>query len=71
MKQLENIFNPEASTIIEEFEQGKETLLGYAKIPMFTGKILKEPTTFEEAWNCEDLTDYKKWRNVIKKNLTT
>jgi hypothetical protein len=69
MKQLKCSFNPEASKVVEEFEQGRKTLLGYANIALFTGKIIEEPTTFEDAWNCEDPTDREKWRNAIKKEF--
>jgi hypothetical protein len=69
MKQLESSFNPEASRIVEEYEHGRETLLSYANIAMFTGKIIQEPTNFEEAWNCKDPADREKWRNIIKKEF--
>jgi hypothetical protein len=32
MKQLDSSFNPEASKIVEEFQQGRKTLLGYANM---------------------------------------
>jgi hypothetical protein len=37
MRQLESSFNPEASKIVDEFEQGREIHLGYANIAMFIG----------------------------------
>jgi hypothetical protein len=61
MKQLESSFNSEASRIVEEFEHGRETLLSYANIAMFTGKIIQEPTNFEEAWKCKGPTHREKW----------
>jgi hypothetical protein len=61
-KQLEssfNSFNPEASKIVDEFEQGREAYLGYANIAMFIGRKDEEATTFEETWNCKDPTDWE------------
>ena len=58
-KQLESSFNPEASKIIEDFEQGRENLRGYANFVLFTGKVTEEPTTFEEAWYCQDPVNYR------------
>ena len=69
MKQLESSFNPEASKIIEDFEQGRENLLGYANFALFTGKVTEEPTSFEEAWNCQDPVNCDKWRDAIKKEF--
>jgi hypothetical protein len=68
MKQIESSFNPKASKIVDEFEQGREVHLGYASIAVFICRKTEETTTFEEAWNCKDPTDYKKWWNAIKKD---
>jgi hypothetical protein len=38
MKQLESSFNPEASKIVDVFEQGREAHLVYANIVMFIGR---------------------------------
>jgi hypothetical protein len=35
---LESSFKLETSKIVEEFEKGREILLGYANVAMFTGK---------------------------------
>jgi hypothetical protein len=59
MKQLESSFIPEASKIVDEFEQERVAHLGYANIAMFIGRKAEEATTFEEAWNCKDPTDWE------------
>jgi hypothetical protein len=35
----------------------------------FECRIIKEPTTFEEAWNCDNQVDQIKWREAIKKEF--
>jgi hypothetical protein len=38
---------------------------------MFTGKIIEEPTTFEEAWIRKDSSDLRSGEMQARKNLTT
>jgi hypothetical protein len=56
LRQMESSFNPEAAKIIERIEQGREILLDRANFAFFgVGTVEREPTTFEEAWNHDDL----------------
>ena len=54
---IESSFNGEASTIVEEFKQGRDILLDQLEIALLGTGIVKEPTTFKEAWNCENQVD--------------
>jgi hypothetical protein len=49
MKQLESSFNPEASNIIDNFEQGRDILLD--SVALIFGNAVKEPKSFDDAWN--------------------
>jgi hypothetical protein len=69
MKQLESSFNPEASKIIDDLEQGREILLDQVNLALFGGYIEKEPRTFDEDWNCKDPVNHEKWRMAIKKEF--
>ena len=44
--------NPEASRNGEENNQGSELLLDQFSVTFVTSNIVKEPSTFEEAWYC-------------------
>jgi hypothetical protein len=69
MKRLESSFNPDASKIIEDLEKGRYILLDHGNIAFFGGSLILEPTTSNEAWNCEDLVTQDKWRMAIKKEF--
>ena len=69
MRMLESSFNPEASKIVEEFKQGRDILLDQVNIALLSANIIKEPTTFDEAWNCANQADQIKWREAIKKEF--
>ena len=47
----------------------KEILLDQVNIALLSANIVKEPTTFEEAWNCGNQVDQIKWREAIKKEI--
>jgi hypothetical protein len=52
---LERSFNPEASTMLQNIEQGRRILLEETNVVLFSGIVIdEEPTTFDEAWNHED-----------------
>jgi hypothetical protein len=51
---LERSFNPEASKIIDDLEQGREILLDQVHLALFGVNIEDEPRTFDEAWNCKE-----------------
>jgi len=70
MRQLESSFNPEATRIVEQFEQGREILLDHANFAFFAGGAVDiEPTSFEEAWNHADPKIQRKWREAINKEF--
>ena len=69
MRLLESSFNPDATRIIEDIEQGRDILLDQVNIALFSGKIIEEPTSFDEAWNCQDHVDRYKWRSAIQKEF--
>jgi hypothetical protein len=55
MRLLESIFNPEASTMLQNIEQGREILLEQANVELFSGIVIdEEPLSFDEAWNHDD-----------------
>jgi hypothetical protein len=67
---LESSFNPEASTMLQNIEQGREILLEQANVALFSGIVIdEESSTFDEAWNHEDPKAKGKWRDAIKKEL--
>jgi hypothetical protein len=51
MKRLESSFNPEASKIIDNFEQGREILLDSVNVALICGNVVKELKSFDDAWN--------------------
>jgi hypothetical protein len=60
---LESSFNHEASTVLQNIEQGREILLEQANIELFSGIVI------DEAWNDDDPKAKGKWRDAIKKEL--
>ena len=70
MKRLESSFNPEASKIVDNFEQGRDILLDSVNVALICGKVIEEPQSFDEAWNCEDPDQRDKWRAAIKKEFS-
>jgi len=70
LKQLESSYNPEASTLIKNIEQGREFLLDQASIALFNISPSElEPSTFEDAWNHPNSKDRELWRAAINKEL--
>jgi hypothetical protein len=62
MRLLESSFNPEASTMLQNIEQGREILLEQANVVLLLRNcIVKEPSIFEEARNHEGLKARGKW----------
>jgi hypothetical protein len=64
---LESSFNPEASKIIDNFEQGRDILLESVNLALICGNVMKEPQSFDDAWNCADPDQRTKWRAAFKK----
>jgi hypothetical protein len=54
LKQQESSFNPEATKIVKDIEEGRDIILDQANIALFSGNIQVEPTTFDHAWNHAD-----------------
>jgi hypothetical protein len=70
MRQLESSFNPEATKLVEQIEQGREILLDQVNLALFSGEVVnEEPTTFDRAWNHKDPKVREKWREAINKEL--
>jgi len=70
LRQLESSFNPEASKIIDNLEQGRDILLDSVNLAFICGNVMKEPKSFDEAWNCSDPDQRAKWRAAIKKEFS-
>jgi hypothetical protein len=70
MRLLESSFNPEASTVLQNIEQGREILLEQANIGLFSGIVIdEEPSTFDEAWSHDDPKARGKWQDAIKEEF--
>jgi hypothetical protein len=70
MRLLESSFNPDASTMLQNIEQGREILLEQANVAFFSGIVIdEEPSSFNEAWNDVDPKSRGKWQDAIKKDL--
>jgi hypothetical protein len=68
MRLLESSFNPEASTVLQNIEQGREILLEQANVVLFSGIVIdEEASNFDEAWNLDDPKARGKCRDAIKK----
>jgi hypothetical protein len=62
MQLLESSFNPEASTILKNIDQGRKILLEQANVVLLSGIVIdEEPSTFDEAWNHDDSKAGGKW----------
>jgi hypothetical protein len=56
---LESWFNPKATKIVDEFDRGREIDLEQVNMALLTTSFTKEPSSFEEAINCENKDDQK------------
>jgi hypothetical protein len=64
---LESSFNPEASTMLQNIEQEMEILIEQENISMFRGIVIdEEPSSFDGAWNHDNLKARGKCRVTIK-----
>jgi len=70
-KILESSFNPEASKLINDIEQGRDIFLDQMNVSMLslTSVFQEESKTFDEAWNHKDSVMREKWREAIDKEL--
>jgi len=69
MRKLESWFNPQAKQAIKIYKDGREISLEKVNLALLTTSSLNEPTTFDEAWNCEDEDHQKLWREAINKEI--
>jgi hypothetical protein len=53
MKKLESWFNPQATKVVEDLNHGREITLDQVNLDLFYTEIIKQPTIYEEAINCE------------------
>jgi hypothetical protein len=68
MQLLEKSCNPEASTMMQNTEQGREILLEQANVVLFSRIVIdEEPSIFDEAWDHNDPKDRGKRQDAIKK----
>jgi hypothetical protein len=62
MRLLESSFNPDAPTMLQNIEQGREIILEKTNFTLFNGIVSdKELSTFDQAWSHEDLKARRKW----------
>jgi hypothetical protein len=70
MRLLESSFDPEASKVLQNIEQGREILREQANFALFSGIVIDEETSsFDEVWNHDYPKARGKWRDDIKKEL--
>jgi hypothetical protein len=69
MRKSESWFNPEATKAVENYNHGREITSDQVNLSLFSTGIIKEPTTYEEAINCEQKEDQNKWKGEIDKEL--
>jgi hypothetical protein len=62
MRKLESWFNPEATKAVEDYSHGREMALDQVNLALFSMVIINQPTTYEEAINCEQKEDQSKWK---------
>jgi hypothetical protein len=59
MRKSESWFNPQATKIVDEFDCGREIVVEQVNLALLTTSLTKEPSSFEEAINCENQEDQK------------
>jgi hypothetical protein len=69
MRKLESWFNPQATKIVDELDRGREIVLEQVNLALLTTSLSKEPSSFEEAINCENKDDQKAWKEAIEKEI--
>jgi hypothetical protein len=68
MRKLENWFNPQATKIVDELDCGREIVLEKVNLALLTTSFTKEPSSFEEAINCENKNDQRLGKKQSKRN---
>jgi hypothetical protein len=69
MKILESWFNPQATKAVENYNHRREMTLEQVNLALFSTKIIKEPTTYEEAINSEQKEDQVKWKKYCQQGI--
>jgi hypothetical protein len=66
-KNLESWFNPQATKAEEDYDYEREIMLDQVNLELLFAEYVNEPTTYEEAINCERKEDQIKWKDAIDK----
>jgi hypothetical protein len=70
MRRLESSFNPDATDLVEQFEQGREILFDQANVALFSRIVINgDPAMFDQAWNHEDPKIREYWQVAIKQEF--
>jgi hypothetical protein len=69
MKELQGLFNPEASRIVESLKSGRDMILDQTDIAMMMLEGQMEPGSFDEFYNHSDLDLRIEWRSSIDKEF--
>jgi predicted transcriptional regulator len=69
MRKLESWFNPQETKIVDELDRGREIVLEQVNLALLTTSFTKEPSSFEEAIDCENKDVQKAWKEAIEKEL--
>jgi hypothetical protein len=69
MKRLKSWLKSQATKVIEDYDRGREISLEQVNLARFTTNFIKEPSSFEEAINCEKKEDQDVWKEAIDKAL--
>jgi hypothetical protein len=69
MRKLESWFNPQATKIVDELDRGRDIVFEQVNLALITTSLTKEPSSFEEAINCENKDDQEAWKEAIEKEL--
>jgi hypothetical protein len=62
---IQGLFNQNATRTVEDNSYGRELTLDQVNLALFSADFVKEPTTYEEALNCECKEDQMKWKDRI------
>jgi Reverse transcriptase (RNA-dependent DNA polymerase) len=68
-KKLEGWFNPQATKVLEDLYPGRETLLEQVNLALSTTNLVKEPSSCEEAINCERKEEQNACKEAIDKEM--
>jgi hypothetical protein len=68
MRILESWFNPQATKIVDDFDRGRDIVLEQVNLAVLTTSLSKEPSSFEEAINCEKKMIKRLGKKQLKRN---